>query len=418
MIALVKMNIRLLLRNKGFLFFLLVPPIVSAFILNIQAEFQTIKKGSNEYVIVERESQRDKAIYGGDPTSFIIKVYDGSKTELSEYMLKQMAATGMFSVCRYDVTEMSEQEIEEQARYDAFNDRSGALLYLKADFDQAILNADYDAAMQIYDVSDDERQELFDQELTSVLTRIAQVQQMVGEDTDAILEVLDNIQAEMPDKEVSVVATGKQKNLTTKQMSQKSLMGYALSIITLGFLFCGVSVAHTCIEEKNNKVYTRILLTKKSERDYVLSKIIVTLLIAVMQTFVVMGCLMFSHNMDLGIGYGDLLVIILLIGIIFATLSLVTGMLMGDVMNSNYAVFSIWSISALLAGMYFPIDDTSAFIHALSNLMPQYWFLNASEMLIVGDNGAYSMLLYVTVAYLIVIISLGCVGLKLQKQEN
>ena len=108
------------------------------------------------------------------------------------------------------------------------------------------------------------------------------------------------------------------------------------------------------------------------------------------------------------------LVVIFLLGLIFSTLSLLLGVVLGDIMSANYAVFAIWSISALLAGLYFPLDDTTKALKALSYLMPQRWFMDASELLLVGDKSAYSMLLCVTMAYLIIIISVGSVGLKIK----
>ena len=87
-------------------------------------------------------------------------------------------------------------------------------------------------------------------------------------------------------------------------------------------------------------------------------------------------------------------------------------------MSANYAVFTLWSVSALLAGLYFPLDSTSAVLKSISNLMPQKWFMKATEMLLVGDKGAYSMVIYVTLAYLIVITSVGSIGLKMKRADS
>ena len=111
------------------------------------------------------------------------------------------------------------------------------------------------------------------------------------------------------------------------------------------------------------------------------------------------------------------LLTIFLLGVIFSTLSLLLGVLLGDVMSANYAVFAIWSISGMLAGLYFPLDDTTKALKTLSYLMPQRWFMDASELLLIGDKSAYSMILCVTVAYLIVILSVGSVGLKIKRNE-
>lgn len=417
MISLIKMNLRLLLRNKGFLFFLLITPMVSAFILNVKMEHAVYSSDENIPSIIELDSCTEKAVYLGDTSAFIVKVYDASGSELSEYVLKKMAETGMFSVCRADVSDMTETEILERAKKDAFDDRAGVLLYLKKDFEQAVLDGDWEAGMQIYDVSEDERQELFETELISLLEQIMQAQMLVGEDSREIVEMLDAVTAKMPEKKIISLAGADDLGLTEEQINQRAQIGYAFAIITLGFLFCGVCVAHTVIEEQNNKVFTRVMLSKVSSREYFVSKFVVALIISIMQTLVLGVCLTVIKDIDFGISIGKFLLIIFLLGLIFCTVSFMLGVLLGDVMSSNYAVFAIWSISALLAGLYFPLDDTTAALKTLSYLMPQRWFMNASELLLVGDKGAYSMLLYVTVAYLIVIISVGSVGLKMKRSE-
>ena len=107
MIALVKMSLKLLLRNKGFLFFLLMTPILSTVVLSIKMDYSSY---SNEYenrTVLELKAPTEKAVYKGDTFACIIKVYDASQSELSEYVLDQMAKTGMFSVCRADVSQLS-----------------------------------------------------------------------------------------------------------------------------------------------------------------------------------------------------------------------------------------------------------------------------------------------------------------------
>ena len=115
MIALVKMSLKLLLRNKGFLFFLIVTPILSTVILSIKMDHTVYSDNSDKELVVELSDYVEKAVYVGDTSACIIKVYDASNSELSEYVLNQMAGTGMFSVCRADVSGLPEEEIEEAA---------------------------------------------------------------------------------------------------------------------------------------------------------------------------------------------------------------------------------------------------------------------------------------------------------------
>lgn len=417
MIALVKMSVKLLLRNKGFLFFLIVTPILSAFILSVKTEHTVYMDSSGKEVILELKDYTEKSVYVGDTSACIIKVYDASNNELSDYVLNQMAVTGMFSVCRADVSDLTEEEVEEIAKKAAFDDRAGMLLYLKKDFDDAVVAGNWERGIKLYAVSEDERQEFFVTELTDLLARIKQVQSFAGDDITVLLDALTEIQDKLPEKRVVNLAGKEEVELTEQQTNQRTQIGYAFAFITLGFLFCGVCVAHSVIEEQNNKVFTRIMLTKSSGRDYFISKFVVAFVISMMQTLVLAVCLFFIPGLDVGMNIMSFLVIIFLLGLIFSTLSLLLGVVLGDIMSSNYAVFAIWSISALLAGLYFPLDDTTKALKTLSYLMPQRWFMDASELLLVGDKSAYSVVLCVTVAYLIVIISVGGVGLKIKRYE-
>lgn len=417
MLELVKMSLKLLLRNKGFLFFLFVTPIVSTFILGIKMDHAAFLDDSGREAVLELKNYREKAVYMGDTSTCIIKVYDASHSELSEYVLNQMAGTGMFSVCRADVSGLTEGEIKENAKRDAFDDRAGMLLYLKKDFDEAVLSGNWDRGIKLYDVSEDERQEFVIAELTDLFVRIRKVQRIAGDDVTAILEMLTEIQERLPEKKVVNLAGKEAVELTDRQRNQKSQIGYAYAIITLGFLFCGVCVAHSVIEEQNNKVFTRIMLTRFGGRDYFISKFVTAFAISLMQTFVLAVCLAFIPGLDVGMNMMSFLLIIFLMGLIFSIVSLLLGVFFGDIMSSNYAVFSIWSISALLAGLYFPLDDTTKALKVLSYLMPQRWFMDASELLLAGDKSAYSMILCITAAYLVVIISVGGVVLKIKRYE-
>lgn len=416
--ALLKMNVKLLLRNKGFLFFLCITPVVSALILNLKMETTIYENKELKANIVELDQISNRAVYSADTSAYIIKVYDASMTELSDYMLEKFAGAGAFSVCRCDVRGMSEDEVLKQAKKDAFDDRAGTLLYIKTDFETCVLAGDYEGAIQIYSVSDDERWELFEIELKDSLQQIYHVAEYAGMDSGDVLNVLRSIDEKIPEKEV-ISLTGKGEiALTDQQINQKTNIGYAFAIITLGFLFCGVCVAYTVIEEQNNKVYTRILLSKADRLQYLISKFVMALVISLVQTGLMGICIFAAKNMDFGINKFSFLFVIFCLGLIFSTVSLLVGVLVGEVMSSNYAIFALWSISALLSGLYFSLDAASSAIKAISYLMPQRWFMNAVERLLAGDKGAYSMVIYITAAYLIVTISVGSIGLKMKRSDS
>ena len=417
-LTLLKMNIRLLLRNKGFLFFLCVTPIVSTIILGLKTgDSVNFEEEGARSRILELKDITARAVYAGDTTALIVKVYDASGTELSEYVLEELTKSGMYSVCRADVSGMAGEAVTEQAKKDAFDDRAGVLLYLKPDFDRGVLEGNLEEALLTYMVSEDERLELFDEELTEELSQLHGLAASTGMDAEEITEFLKEMEEQLPKKEVVSLSGKKDIALTAEQTACRDRIGYAFAIITLGFLFCGVCVAHTVIEEQENKVYTRIMLSGIGRQTYLGAKLVMALMISVLQTVILGICLFVAGNTDFGMNQFAFLMLIFLLGLIFSMVSLSMGILIGDVMSANYAVFALWSISALLAGLYFPLDSTSAILKAISYLMPQKWFLRAAELLFVGDKSVYSMVICITAAYLIVILSVSGVGLKIRRAD-
>ena len=134
-------------------------------------------------------------------------------------------------------------------------------------------------------------------------------------------------------------------------------------------------------------------------------------------TFIMGICTVLFGEKNMGISLPVFLLMIFLMGLIFCAISLLFGILLGNVMSANVAAFTIWSMSALLAGLYFPLDHTTKAVKALSYMMPQKWFFEATEMIMTKDSKVYFMLLCITVAYLIVSLSLGSVGIKYKNYE-
>lgn len=416
-LELLKINGKLLLRNKGFLFFLLITPIVSVIIMNLHVNLSFYEEEQKEREIQELSGE-DKVVYLNNWSDYAVKVYDGAGTELSEYVLEKMADSGMFSIYRMDAGDMTEAEVQKQAEQDAMNDRMGTILYVKPDFDENVMKGNWEEAFLFYQVSEDERWELWENSFSGELSAIYQATQGTGGTKEQVLTILQGIQENLPQQEIISLEGKDSITLSTEQSSKKGLAGYAYAIITLGFLFCGVCIAYTVIEERENKVYTRIMLSKVGRYEYLMSKLVMAVLISVLQTMVMAVCMFVAGDTDFGISKADFLLFIFLLGLMFSLLSMCAGILIGDVMGANYAVFAVWSISALLAGLYFPIDTASGAIKAISYLMPQRWFLKGTEMLMVGDKSAYSMVACVTCAYLIVILSVGVVGLKLKESDG
>ena len=414
--AIIKTTCKILFRNPGFWFFLLITPVLSTVVLRLRQKNLGAYEVTNSYELVELDAAEDKVAYFGGKGKYVIKVYDAARTELSEYLLNKLTESGAFLVCRVKVPEMTAEDADARMEIDGYDDRMGSALYLGNAFDEEAVTGDLQTGMKVYTLSEDERKGMFDNELRMILGQIRNAAETAGAENAA--SYLAEVGKRLPTMKVVSVAGKNSRNLTNEQLDQKALMGYAFAILTLGFVFGGIFVAHTVITEQKDMVLTRIRLSDTTSREYFAAKFVCGGIVSVMLTSVMGVCSSLISTEKLGMNRVSLLAMILLLGLIFCSMSLLFGVLLGNIFSANVAAFTLWSMSSLLSGLYFPLDSSTKAVKTISSLMPQKWFMDATEMLMIRDNKVYFMLICVTIAYMVITISLGSVGIKFRNGDE
>ena len=414
--AIIKTTCKILFRNPGFWFFLLITPVLSTVVLRLQQKNLGAYEVTNAYEKVELDSESDKVAYYGGKGKYVIKVYDAAGTELSEYLLDKLTASGAFLVCRVKVPEMTREQADARMEIDGYDDRMGAALYLGKSFDEEAVTGKLQDGMVVYTLSEDERKALFDNELHMIIGQIKTAAAAVG--TENAASYLSKVNRMLPEMKVVSLAGRNARNLTNKQLDQKALMGYALAILTLGFVFGGIFVAHTVISEQKDMVLTRIRLTDISPKGYYAAKFLCGGVVSLLLTIVMGVCSLMIDTGTLGINRFSLLAMVFLLGLIFSSISLLFGILLGNIFSANVAAFTLWSMSSLLSGLYFPLDSSAKAVKTISYMMPQKWFMDATEMLMVRDNKVYFVPICVTIAYMVITFSLGSVGIRFRNSDE
>lgn len=415
--TLVKMSMKLLVRTKIIWLFLVLMPVLSTRILKTNVAYTSFQDDIES--LVDIDDADTKVAYYSSNGEYVVKVYDASGSELSDYLVDRLANSGMFVLCRVDLSgkDIDDKFITEHLDLDGHEDRMGASLYIPEDFDEKILDGNVAEALTMYVLSDDARNDALESELALQLSRIETTSIYAANEGD-IVETLEKVDDMSPEKEVVSVSGSEERSLTMAQVNQKANLGYAFSFLTLGFVFAGFFIANGAIQEQKNGVITRINLTKTNMLCYFTSKFVAAFLICLVMTGVVGICSLTLDMNDLGMNLFVFLFLIFLMGLIFCTLSMFMGIIMNDVFGASVASFTLWCTSSLFSGLYFPLDTASKGIQVLSSLMPQKWFLDGAEMIFVGDNKAFSMVICITVAYIAIIVSLGSVGLKVRRSKE
>lgn len=409
-----KTNFKLLLRNKGYLAFLILLPILAVIMLNI----------NNSDAMFAQENTREIHELGNDNTGLLnmtnkylsIKVYDCSNSKLSDYILKELAKTGSYSVNRYRADGIDLEEAREKALNSVNHSVLGAVIYIPDTFEQEILEGK-DNSIVVFEATSDVRNELMKNNLKAYLQSLYRYASVTRYDKAALINLLEHAEKNEITKESVSIEVGDKLNLTIEQKGESSSLGYSLAFLTISFLFSGVFIAATVIDERQNRVYNRFLLSMNSLINYGMVKLLMVLMTVVMQTAIIAVAIKLFVKTDFGISFANYLFLVFCLGLIFNLLSVVIGVLLNNILSSNYIAFLVWCLSCMLAGLYFPLDGASNWFTGVSMLMPQRWIVKAAEMLMAGKNGVYSMFLLVVASYLIVIMSVGLIGLKIRRKE-
>ncbi|MBO4911010.1 MAG: ABC transporter permease [Lachnospiraceae bacterium] len=415
MISIIKSTLKLLFRNVVFWIFLIATPLLSLVMLRIQADNIGSYDSADLEEIIEIDNADDRAGYFGGNGKYVVKVYDASCSELSEYMLNCLEQSGMITAVRAKVPEMTEGEAGDHADFDGYNDFVGADLYLDKNFDEYVLNGDPDKALTVYILSDDERIEILENEIKMFMGQVSNA--LLMGNGENVTETLDAMRDLLPKKEIVLIGSAGGRDLTNKQLDLKALVGYAFAFLTLGFVFGGVLIAYSVIRERKDMVLTRVKLTRLTDTRYFAAKFICGGIVSFMFAVVTSLITLTIESGKLGMSRVGFFAMIFGLGLIFCSLSLMLGILFDDVMSATVSAFILWTLSSLLSGLYFSLDAAGDAIKTMSYLMPSKWFLDATEMLMLGDNKVYFMILCVTTAYLIVTLGLGSIGIKIRNHE-
>ena len=108
--TIIRSTTRLLFRNKGFWFFILITPMLSTFILREHTSNFSTYELDDETTIIELEQESDKVAYHGGKGKYVVKVYDAAESELSEYLLNKITKSGIVLVCRAKTPQMTKAE--------------------------------------------------------------------------------------------------------------------------------------------------------------------------------------------------------------------------------------------------------------------------------------------------------------------
>ena len=372
---------KILLRSGGFLIIGILIPLAATLLINIWSGADTMERIDSVYELPHMDTQM---AYLVNFNCLPVKVYDHADNKESRELCYKLVEAGMFQIFRVKCSDYSMDEIMDSATESALNDKVGAVLILEETMEDS----------KLFYIGEDDRFLLFQY---------------------ALKLCFENPYEENGDlPKVTYVTANSGDDVNYYKTREFS---YCVAIASIAFIFGGVLILGTTMTEKQDHVYSRIMLTTATKTSYIMSKIILILGLSFIQTSVMTISFVFFVKADIGISVLQFACILFLQGMIFNLLSVCAGLFCNSMPAAAFLAFTMWSISALMAGTYFDISGASDLYKKVALLMPQRWALLAATKFQNTDHSAYPMIFCVTAAYLLVILVVGILGLKLNEEE-
>ena len=376
-----KSSSKLLLRSGGFVIIGILIPLAATLLINIWSSVNELERTDSVYELPQMDTQM---AYLVNFNCLPVKIYDRANNDESKQLCVKLTEAGMFQIFHVNCSDNSMEEIMDSAKQSALNDKVGAILILEESFEDS----------KLFYVGEDARFSLFQ---------------------DALKLCVQN---SFEEREISPKVTYVTANSGDDVNYYKTReFSYCIAIASIAFIFGGVLILGTTMTEKQDHVYSRIMLTTATKTSYILSKIILIFGLSLIQSSVMTISFIFFVKADIGISVLQFACILFLQGIIFNLLSVCAGLFCNSMPAAAFLAFTMWSISALMAGTYFDISGASDLYKKVALLMPQRWALLAATKFQNADHSAYPMIFCVTAAYLLVILVVGILGLKLNEEE-
>lgn len=414
--TMLKCNLRLLLRNKGYLISVIgIPLLATLWIWFIQYS-STVTTTASEDTSITKIHIDDKVLHPEDSLSLAVKVYDASHSKASEYFINTLSEYSMFSFYLADASGMTEEEIRKNAECTANTSNLFTSLYVPSDFEELMLTGTTDTAIVLYKTTEDDRAKLLGTNSQALLTTISRYGNLANHDKDAFYKLLTKAGDIKITRELTTVSNTELTELTREQKEQKNSFGYVLAFFILSFLLSGVFISSIYVSEKNNNVLKRITLTKANFFNYIVVKLILAVITLIIEETVICIGISIMGNI-LGLTTPQFIFITSGVGLILLLLSIVIGTYTNNVVTVAFGGFFAWTISNCLAGLYFPISENSLWLQSIAKLMPQYWSMEYYDLIQVGNGGGILMYLAVTLAFLALLGCLGVLGLRLTSKK-
>src|SRR5699024_8925027 len=182
-----------------------------------------------------------------------------------------------------------------------------------------------------------------------------------------------------------------QENSFSVNVISEDTSGGEIAIASVGFLllvmmFSACNLSEIILEEKENRTYFRLLSTPITARKYIASNLVVNIIIMGIQVLIMLCTLSFIFNIDLGMPFWHVVMVLWLFSFVAVGVSLVIV----AYSNTRSAASGLSNLvilpTIMVSGGFWPVEIMPDFLQKISEFLPQRWTLDTLEGLYKGET--------------------------------
>ncbi|TCZ76619.1 ABC transporter permease [Paenibacillus albiflavus] len=174
---------------------------------------------------------------------------------------------------------------------------------------------------------------------------------------------------------------------TLQDSSNMKMMTYqSIGFLVMFMMLSAFNMMEGIIREKENRTFLRLLSSPMSSRAYVLSNVVVSIIILLIQIVVTLIVMKNVLQIDTGISFVQLVPALLLFSLTAIALALMLIAFAKGSTSAGALQNLVIVPTCLLAGCFFPVDIMPDTVRKISNFTPQHWLLDMINKLQQGET--------------------------------
>lgn len=307
----------------------------------------------------------------GTAQKYTVGVIDCDKSQLTESLLNELSEEA-------DIKEIEDNE--ETIRSALLNSEIDLALKFDKNYAQKIMNGE-DAKIQTFAITETNLSEPIRILISSFASSAREIGRQADGDSEKFYKAIDDY--------VDGTFSAEYDNFEFSSKEKVSRAVTSLGYLAMGMMFLMTFATTLLLEDKETRVYSRIITTPVTRASYLFQHLLSYLIVAVIQIALIF--LIIPNIVEISFGSTTTIELeTMLVTLLFSGVCIAIGLTVSRFSKSSSIAAALVSLInfpvLMLGGCLWPREIMPESVQRIGDFMPTTWFLNAASSVLNGEG--------------------------------